>query len=67
MISSDQAALHTQVADGALQLGLRGFEVGLGCSHIALGPVEFGGHLAELRRSVGLDLADLFFQLRVAL
>ncbi len=49
VIACDQAALHAQVADGALQFAFGGFEIGLGGSHVALGGADFGGHLSELR------------------
>jgi hypothetical protein len=59
MITSDQAALYAQVADGALQLAFGAFQVGFGSIGFGFGSAEFGGHLAKFRGSVGLYCAFL--------
>src|SRR3984957_3712751 len=67
MVARDQAALHAEVADGALQFCLGDFEVGFGSVGFALGPAQFGGDFANLGGSIGLHAGDFRTKLRVAL
>ena len=55
MIARDQAALHSQIAPGAVAFALGGFEVGLGGIGFARGAAQFGGDFADFGGSVGLN------------
>src|ERR1700735_815313 len=67
VVARDQAALNTQVSDGALKFALGGFEVGLGGIRFALGTAQLGSDFADFRGSVGLNTLDLSAKVRIAL
>src|SRR4029077_17425992 len=58
MIPRDQAALHAQIAKGALQLALGGLEVCFRSSDVAFRPADLRGHLTEFRGRIRLHLSD---------